>query len=280
MKPIFWALVLLFACNLAAAQKKQNFYSNGQLSFEGTVKDGSKEGPFIYYWPDGTKREEGVYEKDTKEGKWQRWSPDGQLAAVELYKDGNLNGPFTMWQQGGNQTFSKFRPDEPAEDRGIEIMKYEGFYKEGKMDSNYTIWYANGQKKSEGFYKNGSLLGDWTEWFDNGKKNYITHHNEQGPMGRTVHDWYPSGNPKSVQTYWAGPENPREEISHGTWHQWHENGELQSESNYNKGVIEGKWTGWYENGSKKYEALYKDNRLVPGSWKEWDEKGKAVSVGY
>ena len=67
---------------------------------------------------------------------------------------------------------------------GIEIVKYEGYhkngqkseegtFKDGKEDGKWTYYYQyfdNGKKKYERTYKDDELDGIWTSWYDNGQK--------------------------------------------------------------------------------------------------------------
>ena len=48
--------------------------------------------------------------------------------------------------------------------------KVESFYKDGKLDGEFTCWDAFGQKKVESFYKDRKLDGEFTSWHGNGQK--------------------------------------------------------------------------------------------------------------
>ena len=102
---------------------------------------------------------------------------------------------------------------------GIEIVKYEGYYKDG-------------QKKWEGTYKGVNFKGEpikdglWTWWKWNGQK-------------------------KKEGSYKDGEKD-------GLWTLWYENGQKKSESTYKDGEKDGLLTRWWENGQKRYETTYKD----------------------
>jgi len=49
-------------------------------------------------------------------------------------------------------------------------IKYEGNYKDDKVDGKWTWWYENGQKELESNYKDGKRDGKWTWWYENGQK--------------------------------------------------------------------------------------------------------------
>ena len=48
--------------------------------------------------------------------------------------------------------------------------KFEGSFKDGKLNGLCTSWYENGQKETEGKYKVGEGYGLWNIWYENGQK--------------------------------------------------------------------------------------------------------------
>jgi len=139
---------------------------------------------------------------------------------------------------------------------GIEIVKYEGYYKDGQKkwegtykgvnfkgepikDGLWTWWKWNGQKKKEGSYKDGEKDGLWTLWYENGQK-------------------------KSESTYKDGEKD-------GLLTRWWENGQKEIEWTWKDGKKEGLFIKWYENGQKNSEYTYKDGKLI--SSKNWFSDG-------
>jgi len=139
---------------------------------------------------------------------------------------------------------------------GIEIVKYEGYYKDGQKkwegtykgvnfkgepikDGLWTWWKWNGQKKKEGSYKDGEKDGLWTLWYENGQK-------------------------KSESTYKDGEKD-------GLLTRWRENGQKEIEWTWKDGKKEGLFIKWYENGQKNSEYTFKDGKLI--SSKNWFSDG-------
>ena len=139
---------------------------------------------------------------------------------------------------------------------GIEIVKYEGYYKDGQKkwegtykgvnfkgepikDGLWTWWKWNGQKKKEGSYKDGEKDGLWTLWYENGQK-------------------------KSESTYKDGKKD-------GLLTRWRENGQKEIEWTWKDGKKEGLFIKWYENGQKNSEYTFKDGKLI--SSKNWFSDG-------
>jgi uncharacterized protein len=67
-------------------------YRNGKIELEGNVKDGLKEGLWIYYYPNGQKKMEGIYKDGLKEGTWTYWQENGMQENLEKYKLGTKLG--------------------------------------------------------------------------------------------------------------------------------------------------------------------------------------------
>src|SRR5712692_7419769 len=44
----------------------------------------------------------------------------------------------------------------------------DGYYRDGKQDGQWTMWYENGAKSIEGNYRNGKREGMWTRWDPSG----------------------------------------------------------------------------------------------------------------
>ncbi|MEE1574022.1 MAG: hypothetical protein V1257_10590 [Candidatus Neomarinimicrobiota bacterium] len=56
------------------------FYrDNGQLWEKGTYKDGKEEGPWVFYYDNGQLRNKGNYKDGKKEGLWVHYSRDGSV---------------------------------------------------------------------------------------------------------------------------------------------------------------------------------------------------------
>lgn len=111
---------------------------------------------------------------------------------------------------------------------------------------------------------------------------------------------YPNGNPIRISTYKMVNDSTRElikevrfyqngekkqhgefknEVKHGKWTYWYENGNKWSEANFNLGVTDGESIVWYENGEIKYRGDYK-NGDPHDVWTFYDDKGKKLKDVY
>jgi TonB family protein len=62
-------------------------YADGSYEV-GTVEDGLKDGYWMSYYPDGTKRSEGTFVEGLRVGRWTWYHENGLTKAVEKWKDG------------------------------------------------------------------------------------------------------------------------------------------------------------------------------------------------
>ena len=102
-----------------------------------------------------------------------------------------------------------------------------------------ACWYENGQKQVEDKFVNGEMVST-TCWYENGQKQAEGHYVNGKPDG-IANEWYKNGQKKTEQKFVNG------ELVLTTW--WNKNGQKNAECNHLKG------------------------KVVPGSYKEWDENG-------
>ena len=64
-----------------------SYYYNGQLKWKGNYKDGKVDGPFVSYWDNGTVQSQGTSKDGEMEGPWFSYNKDGTV-------DENWTGTF------------------------------------------------------------------------------------------------------------------------------------------------------------------------------------------
>ena len=98
----------------------------------------------------GKKEFEGSYKDGKKDGLWTDYHENGQKKSEGNHKDGKLDGLWTNWYEN--------------EQKSSEITYKNGkqyiirTYKDGEREGLWTWWYANGQKFYEDIYKDGELI--------------------------------------------------------------------------------------------------------------------------
>ena len=99
---------------------------------------GQREGPWIFWYPDGTKKEKGMYHHGDKEGKWFSWNHGG-------------------WKQ----TEREFRQGEQVQ---LNLEWVDGPLVQDHADELATYWHSNGSKREEGYFYQGQREGPWMGW--------------------------------------------------------------------------------------------------------------------
>jgi len=211
----------------------------------GNAQDSSLK-PVFDPWPKVEQREEHVPAKNlwlkytvrvsdgVKHGKWTSYREDGTRAVECWYYDGHKHGPYRMFHEDGS-VYHEF-----------EIV-------DGKKHGPETMWWDNGNKRFEGENLDGYKVGTWKEWYESGQLKSQEHYEEgvlAGPHGDAKY-WWESGKPKAAGRYFGS-------------------------------LKDGKWICWHENGQKESEGEYQSSGRTPGEdkkvgeWKYWDEEGKLI----
>ena len=82
-------------------------------------------------------------------------------------------------------------------------------------------------------------------------------------------EYHPDGRIKTEGQYEGGQKN-------GKWRYWYRNGQQEEEARYVNGKRNGKWTMWYESGELWREHQYKDDALH-GERTDWKPDGTVFS---
>ena len=99
----------------------------GEKEFEGSYKDGKKDGLNTEWYDNGQKKLEGTYKDGERDGLWTWWYEDEQKRSEGPYKDGKPDGLHVQWYENGKK-------------RG------EGTFKDGKIISQKE-WNEDGSLK-------------------------------------------------------------------------------------------------------------------------------------
>ena len=78
------------------------YYDNGQVMCKGTWKDGKHQGPWVYYWDNGQVFSKGTYKDGKREGLWIGKYPNGYLMSKRTYKDGKQEDTWIHYQRDGS----------------------------------------------------------------------------------------------------------------------------------------------------------------------------------
>lgn len=85
-------------------------HENGKIGLKGQIKNGLKEGTWIWYYSDGTKKRESAFINNQMEGLTMYWHANGVKAKEIMYKAGK-NIDQKLWNEDGtrkpNPTFQQ-----------------------------------------------------------------------------------------------------------------------------------------------------------------------------
>ncbi len=110
-------------------------------------RGGVMHGPYVQYYPDGSKAVKGSYDSNVPDGDWIYWHENGQESSKGKYVKGKQTGSWTWWHPNGNRM-------------------EEGDFLAGRKAGQWTSWFESGMKKEEGIYHNGMKNGTWTYFMD------------------------------------------------------------------------------------------------------------------
>ncbi len=123
--------------------------TEGTVASVGKSRDAQgqiKEGPFVYYYKNGSKKSEGEFINNLKAGEWKEWNDAGNLSAVNHFKNDKMAGRNISWHDN-----KKIKDSTILDESG-----------NGKSFS----FYADGKKNGEGNYAAGYKSGSWLYYYN------------------------------------------------------------------------------------------------------------------
>lgn len=276
-------IIILFLSSLSiqiSAQERlkdghQKFYfSNGQVSSEGLIKNGLPEGYWISYYPNGIIKSEGNRKASLLDSTWIFYSELGNIQSKINYKSGKKNGLTTTYSDSCNvikeeyyendikQHYTTIYYDVKGKKKKEEIPFVDNV-KEGK---GYEYDKEDGRILSLIYYKKGTLMGrekinrkdkfnnkygTWKTFYDNGKI-HIESRYKNDLLNGYLKEYDKKGKLINATLYVDGiPQTYAEEIA-----------ELDIRKEY------------YEDGTVKKEGIYDIIGKENGMFKYFDKSGK------
>ena len=151
--------MLMFTSGVALAETKDELVEREGLMYkkftdvpftgkvtgqrQGRIKNGEREGPWVYYHDNGQLMHKGDYKNGEKEGPWVCYHDNGQLSDKGDHKNGEKEGPWITYHDNGH------------------IWK-KGDYKNGEREGPWVYYNKNGtiDERHTGIFKNGVKIGD------------------------------------------------------------------------------------------------------------------------
>ena len=146
----------------------REFYSNGNLKYEGTIWKGYRVNKWKYYYENGTLKmegnfagkEAGLLEVGEQTGEWRYYYPSGKLKAIGFYKKGKKSGVFKTYNEEDGTLFLEQYYTTGLEDDLIRCVFY---YKNGNVEKEGTAYERN----------KWEITGEWKYYDEQGKLKRI-----------------------------------------------------------------------------------------------------------
>lgn len=219
----------------------------------------------------GSKSGEMFYLEDgTRDGLWKDYYPDGELLSELTYKNGVVEGFYKSYFKNGKL---KINNDVKADKIHGKAREYfldgtpnaETDYVEGKKQGKSIVYYPIGTVKYDITYLNDEVDGPVTEYYSNGTVKMKGVYKAGKMEGEFLYYW-PNGKLQSKYNYVLSE-------SQGPFEIYHDNGQLKQKGELKNGNIVGVFQTWYANGKKDEEHEYDENGKGNGIQKEYDEDG-------
>ncbi len=237
--------------------KWQWWHPDGSLNTEGAFEGGEKHGLWTWYYPNGQRFAESNFDHGTMIDSESHWNSDGDLVTTGEYRDGNpWTGQFVDFL-GADLVVTFQRSFLDGEPHGDWIWRYndgtlntQGGFVNGNKDGRWEWWYANGEKFAETDYSEGVSKGKLSYYSDDGKLLAEGTYDAEGNETNGTFVDFTSELVLTAQRSWVDGERD------GMWLEWYENGQQKSESHYSNGRQTGTWTTWNEEGVKTSEERF------------------------
>lgn len=175
--------------------RKEAFYNNGAKGYIGKVVKGKKSGLWIWWYPNGIKKDQCKYADGFEIDTVYHWYETGVMKQIEIVYPGKhmvdscggCNATIIRYYENGNKKEMFTKIDEIPQDSSEhwyengQLETYT-FYKDGKEEGISESFYSNGQKSDSGRLVNGLMDGKVVQWDSLGKITSTTNYK----MGKVI----------------------------------------------------------------------------------------------
>lgn len=265
------ALILGSSTTFLYAQEVVVRYPSGAVKERYVLVDNKREGRYESFYEKGQKLATGMYVKGQYVGDYLEFWANGKPKLVSSFDAGQLTGQYTKYHENG-------AVDTQGQAYGCNYG--DNMANSPKRTGVWTMFFANGKKKSEGAFDKDLMTGPWKDWFDTGIVQ-LEANMKEGQVTGLWTQYHSNGKVyKQGQTYgnryhanFAGAP-----LQTGVWTLYHDNGKKQEESNFVKDMRDGLYREWRSTGVQSYEVAFA-NGDTRGSWKSFDEAGLIAVSG-
>ncbi len=272
-------LVLLFFTFHSFAQEKLKdgfkkfYYENGQVSSEGTIKNGLPEGYWISYYPTGLIKSEGNRKANLLDSTWIFYNQYGDLTSKINYTSGKKNGLKISYSDSCNIVLEEYYENDIKQN--ITTFFYDVAGHKKWKEINFIDNVKEGKAFEYGlderlitliFYKKGTLMG----------KEFINRYDKLNKKKGTWKVFYDNGKLKEESRY-------KNDLLNGYYKEYDKKGKLIKATLYIDGVPQSFAAElatldirkeYYPDGQVRVEGIYDVTGRENGLFKYFGEDGK------
>lgn len=272
--------------NVITLMEYSNDFLVSRVKINRTDPNGLKQGQWMDFYPNGSKKTEKTYRDDQLHGYFKEYDARGILVLTMLYDNGSIVKS-NVEDQPDIEIVNRYDSDNklvysgPFRDK-VPVGVHREYGKDGKV-TNAFIYNDNGLKLSEGIVDEaGRFNGKWKDLYPDGKvlaEGTYTDNRRTGlwkfysPSGKTEQTgFYNNGRPDGLwKWYYENGAILREEEyfqgeRDGAYTEYSLNGEIVGQGQYSDGERNGEWK--FKSGDNTEEGKYIIG-LKDGQWKSW-----------
>lgn len=257
------------------------WHSNGQLAFEGSYKNGRREGAHTAYYPSGKIQFCFHFHEGKHEGSYEVFDEVGNLRLKALYHQDQLEGPFLQTLEDGRKLechFEKgtlegsFKVYYPLHEKTEQTLAFEVTYHQGLRDGVARDFSPNGSKLREICYKKGKLEGLAYQYYPSTRVMLEILY-QQGKREGSFKHFDESGQLLRSSPY-------KNDELEGTERVFGNNKQLLEENNYHEGLLHGIQKQYNTHGKLIYQASWYEGELNGKLFKYTDEGKPLLEILY
>lgn len=279
------ALIIISVCwqvKVFSQTEYQTFtYPNGQVSSEGTLRDGKPDGYWKTYHENGQVKSEGNRINYLLDGEWRFFAESGDTTLVIHYEKGMKNGLRLTYSEA-EVLQEPFVRDVRSGDGGrydrkgrlLQLIHYKNGFEEGispvfdtsgvlKEILTYRKGFITNRESLNRYDKQGKKHGYWKSFFDDWSLHTECYY-RHGLRDGFYKEYDVHGNLKKITKY----VNDIEQVQQSelkplvVQHEYHPNGQVKREVSFRDGQKEGVWREFDENGNVLRSQTYKNGVLL------------------
>lgn len=249
--------------------------AQGNVQAEIYYEKGKRQGPALYFYPNGQLRKKIFYEDDLEDGEVLYYDLDGIVIGRIPYVLGKREGLATF--EGDNE-----RPPHSEEYRDglvVEAVYYDfsgDVIARIEKGSGRQAVFENGKLASVREYTGGRPEGEVSKYDDRGNLENVYHIKDGMKHGEEwiYYPWMEEGRGLQAKLciQWHN------DLIQGTTKSWYPNGTLEHERQMYDNCKHGTMCAWYQDGSLMMVEEYEHDRLCQGSYMRRGEATPISSV--